>query len=673
MAQLTPFGDEIISPSQSQPRLTPFGDEIVSPDQPQPEGEAPFTMGGLGKSVATGVRGGLESIVSSPGDLVNWEISKVGQLAKYFGAGDDTIKAIEEYRSPVTNEAVRGATDAGVQALPGAATIQDITRHAPQNTSEEWGQTFGNFAPALLSGPAGWGRAAARTLVPTIATEGTGQLTRQLAPEWEDTARMVAGVLSGVGTEAGIRGGGKAMAEIGTNPAAVKRVQQLLRESGMSADDVDARMRELGDQSAPIDTGDEAGNLLRQEAAQIHARGGEGRATLDPMLRAREKSAGTRLKDDVAAAVGPRSEEPTATLEALKLRAQEGGKKQQTAHPAQVEPVDAQAVVDDIDSRLGVEKDAGKRKALQDIRESLHIRDQQGTAPGPTLDPSSEGLLSARQAIDNKLYKADGSPRDIGQGEAAILKDYRARINDMMEKANPSIRAADAEIHQTKQEERAFNTGREIYENPRGAPTEVEFKQTYDAMSPGEKETLLKGVNAETYRQLGITGNTRAKLESQLRGEGRWNTEKLSAVIGPEKAEQLMSALKRERIFQESYQKIVQGSKTAETIGREGKSLRQAIANAFPDIGAGAGTGAVMGAPGTGAMLGGLPHLRSYLTQKLGQGGPKVDAGVARLLASQDPQFIAEAMRALRAKTSMPPLLPALEEDEGARRRRGAR
>ncbi len=69
---------------------------------------------------------------------------------------------------------------------------------------------------------------AARVAIPTAATETAGQVTRQLAPEYEDAARLVAGILSGGGqalAEGGLRLS-SGLKKLDTTPGGMSRVKQ---------------------------------------------------------------------------------------------------------------------------------------------------------------------------------------------------------------------------------------------------------------------------------------------------------------------------------------------------------------------------------------------------------------------------------------------------------------
>jgi hypothetical protein len=279
--------------------------------------------------------------------------------------------------------------------------------------------------------------------------------------------------------------------------------------------------------------------------------------------------------------------------------------------------------------------------ALQRIRKSLMLRNSD------VVDPTSEGIHEARKAIDNELYDSQGRPRDVGSATAKALGDYRRMIDEALGNAGP-IKQVDAKRAQIGKEERAFSTGQELYDTGRGQASPVEFQRTWDAMTPGEQQATLNGVNVETYRQLGINSNDLVKLQSLMKGEGKWNQQKLATVIGEDKAASLMDAISREKTFQESYNKVVQGSKTAESIRQPARGFGQAVSGAVPEVGA----AMLAGGPKAGGLVA-LSHLRRYLTERVAKSGqPQLQAGVARLLSSDRPQDLLEALRVIEQHQS---------------------
>jgi hypothetical protein len=531
-------------------------------------------------------------------------------------------------------------------------------------------ETVGQFAgTAFLPGGA-----MSRVARPFVAAAGTEAAGAAVPEEYENVARLVAGMVLGGGIARGERSFRErsALRIIGTTPAAANRVKQLLIDQGMTAEEATARMRALGPEATLMDVGP----ITRQEAQQIHATPGPGRGVIDPMLRERERGANRRLETDVTTAVGPELQR-TDILQALKDRAAALSPEYKAAHAAQEKPVETQGIVDAIDSDLAVVKSPETANALKRIRKSLHLpdgkKDPQTGEVTYELDPSSEGLHEARKAIDNVLYDSQGRPRDVGADTARRLNDYRRQIDEALGEAGP-IKEVDVKRAQIGKEERAFTRGEEIYETPRGSPSTVEFQRTWDAMTPGERGHVLSGVNVETWRQLNISANDRVKLQTLLKGEGKLTQQRLASVVGEDKAQALMDALGREKTFQETYNKVVQGSKTGETVSRKGGGgIVQAAAQALPEVaavGAAGGPWAALASAGSNARRIGW----DILSHRAATGR---DAEVAKLLITQRPDDIARAMQIMQERGSVlpPAIVTALlaRQQDTARRKEDQR
>jgi hypothetical protein len=646
------------------------------------EKEQASTAAGLVKAAVTGVRGGIEGAAGFLGDIpemagqgTSYVLGKVGATPEQASKTGEAVKSsvsmpfrpillakalqMAGIISPETAQQLSGtgaptsaqvgqATDAAVNALPSSVSepLQDVSRHQAQGPAERGLETAGNFAGGALL-PGGPLARAARVLLPAAATEAAGEATKSVAPDWEPAARMVAGFIAGggVGTAENAFRLRSALRAVNATPAAARRVRTMLIDQGMSPDDAAARMRELGPQATTADTGPNT----RQAAQKIQAGGGAGRGIIDPLLRQRETEANPRLEADVTTAVGPQQQR-SAIEQGLKDRLSEATKAQEQSHAAQTAPIDVQGIVDDIDTRLGVEKSGPVHSALQKVRDSLFIKKTAPDQPDQ-LEVGSEPVLSARQAIREMLYDQNGAPRtDIGPKQAAVLKDIYAKVNTAIDPANKTLRGADKTIEQIGKEKTAFTTGQETFDTQRGTPSPVEFQDKWNAMSDGEQGHVLSGVNVETWRQLGITGNDRVKLQQILRGEGKWNFEKLATVVGSDKAQALMNALEREKVFNETYNKVVQGSKTAETVDPKSGSFLGAAAGAVPDV----MLSGAMGGPAGGMAAAGV-HARRYLAELMSRHNPAADVDVARMLMSQNPDDLVNAMQILgRRRSALP-------------------
>lgn len=205
-----------------------LADEIRRRDAAAQTKEADVTLSGAGKALATGTRRGLESIPAIGGDvgaLGQVGIEKLGKLtdappretsalgqafrtaidpvskwhmlarALGFAEGDPAdLKTL----ATSTSADVGGLTDRGVQMLPegAASAVQDVTRHVPQNTTEEYLTTGAEFATsALAPGPSSFLRRAGTGFLTGLGSEAAGQATAGTA--YEPWARVGAGLAGG--------------------------------------------------------------------------------------------------------------------------------------------------------------------------------------------------------------------------------------------------------------------------------------------------------------------------------------------------------------------------------------------------------------------------------------------------------------------------------------------
>jgi len=474
--------------------------------------------------------------------------------------------------------------------------------------------------------------------------------------DWRDRL-LEGGVSGGIGAITGgtLSGAGALLAnralESTGGMTGAKEGANLLKEMNTSAADATQQMRELGPEATLLDVGhvpgNPLGNNLLQTGQRIQAAGGEGGGRIDALLRARESGKNARLESDVTQTIGPR-QQPSVVLDALEARRNAVGTQYPAAKSNQVRPADLQPIADELDAEIATAR-GGMQRVLKRVRGMLDIPGAKGN-----LDPSSEGVHAMRVELDNMIKKAaPGSP------EYARLNDYRKMIDAELKGASPNIKMLDTNYSQVKNEERAFETGQQIYENPRGAPTEVEFKQTFDTMSPGEKQHVLSGLNVETWRQLGIQGNDLVKLQTLLKGEGKWNTEKVAAVIGRDKTDQLWRAINREKTFNETYQKIVQGSRTAGSLPKnrgKGDGIGRNILSLIKSGAAGFGIGGIPGA--ASGVLADLGKMGTAGMQALQQAADS-DPQLARMLTSQDPARIEKAINFILNRRVRTPALTA--------------
>lgn len=209
---------------QAKPR---FAGAPVSVQSSAPEVS---TAGDIARSGLSGVRKGVESGLGIFGDVRDlmgglgaWLAGKAG----FSEADQDFVRSGKIFaNSPLGN-------------IPDTATIRQGTEavigkpHEPQTAAGEYAQTIGEFAPAAVAGPGGVVRKAATAIVPAVASETAGQLTK--GTPYEQYARAAAALTAGVPTAFFGRGGTSAAAVSrameGSTPQQINQAERLFQDA----------------------------------------------------------------------------------------------------------------------------------------------------------------------------------------------------------------------------------------------------------------------------------------------------------------------------------------------------------------------------------------------------------------------------------------------------------
>lgn len=615
--------------------------------------DAPVTGGGLLKSGLSALREIPEGMVKAGSALTAWEARKAAAIARAMGADDATVEAIEKFgREQWKPEQIEGATNEAVSVLPGGEAINAATQHVPENLTEEGVSAVTQFLPALLtknpegmSGLPAFGRKLlTRVAAPAAVTEGAGQVTRQVAPELEDAVRMVAGFATGVPSAASRAEALAAMKLITKSRGAMKALSTAVqRDFGKSPEAMArgrAKIEELGGDTTLMDLGPN----LEQAGSQIYSKPGTGREAIHTRLQGREDATANRVDTGLREAGIPQVSE-NKVLEALHERREAGSVAQRESHPAQVAPVDLEPVVTKIDTLMATEKSPKIRSALTKVRKMLHVDKTQPDQPDVT-ETASETVLSARQAIGEMLYEADGSPKKgLGPKTKNTLDDLYADLNRQLDPANPTLRKADAEIEQAAKEETAFKEGKSKVLRTEGDKviSPEDFDQTWSAMSGGEQAATKQGISAKIDQMQGTTANEKAALKKAILGTGKWNYQKIATAFGGETAQKLAQLLAREETFQNTYRKIIKNSKTAETQVDDTHPLAKFASETADRVAAGGTVAGIKGAGvglGLGIVKGGIERLGDWATS-----GRRAELG--KVLAGGDPQGALDAVQGM--------------------------
>src|SRR6188768_1505830 len=160
-------------------------------------------VGAIAASLATGVGEGVHAIPGALGDLFGLGMQAGGWIDRQTGLGEalglGPAASSEDIAKrnplqPITSQAMEGYTGF------------DKAKHVPQTTAGEFARTIGQFATPV-AGATAISKAATLPqklmtvakvgVAPAVLTEGAGQATRKIAPEWETAVRVLTGAASG--------------------------------------------------------------------------------------------------------------------------------------------------------------------------------------------------------------------------------------------------------------------------------------------------------------------------------------------------------------------------------------------------------------------------------------------------------------------------------------------
>jgi hypothetical protein len=162
----------------------------LTPEKPK---EDVSVLADVAKSGGIGAVKGAIGAVGAGGDLRSLASAGVDKLGELTGVNPETVK----------NVASKVAAFTPLAALNYAPTSHDIQSkiedttgefYKPKTTAGEYAQTVGEFLPAAVGGEGSLAARAAQVLVPALASETAGQLTK--GSDAEPYARTAAALLS---------------------------------------------------------------------------------------------------------------------------------------------------------------------------------------------------------------------------------------------------------------------------------------------------------------------------------------------------------------------------------------------------------------------------------------------------------------------------------------------
>lgn len=172
--------------SASGPRLVPVeGDPFAQPEKPS-------AAGGIARAFGAGV---INGAIATPGfladrgqDAMRMAAHAGDRLRQAVGLAPNDPRAMAELEQP----------------MPGTTAFnKDLVEraigplHRPETVAEEYAHTLGEFAPGVIGTPGGAIAKAAGVVLPALAAETAGQITK--GTPYEGVARVGAGLVAGVG------------------------------------------------------------------------------------------------------------------------------------------------------------------------------------------------------------------------------------------------------------------------------------------------------------------------------------------------------------------------------------------------------------------------------------------------------------------------------------------
>ncbi|TPM37054.1 hypothetical protein [Mesorhizobium sp. B2-3-2] len=215
--------DDFMSMSPEQQQATV--EEIAGQIQP----EQSSGLGDVTKSAISGVRQGVESIVGMAGDVGKYQGQLAGWLAGKLGASPETQDTVRAVASKITP----------FPTSPTTERVQEETRnlagdpYQPQTTAGEYARTIGQFAPGVVAGPGGAISKTAMAVIPAVASETAGQITK--GTPYEKYARAAAALVAGAPVAFFGQAGGNAAtiakAVEGSTPQQINEAERLFMDA----------------------------------------------------------------------------------------------------------------------------------------------------------------------------------------------------------------------------------------------------------------------------------------------------------------------------------------------------------------------------------------------------------------------------------------------------------
>lgn len=546
---------------------------------PAPEGEGSSVMGTI-RSIGTGIAQGSIGLANTIGDVGAWAEDKA---AGWMGFTPEQMDAMREARGALGVGSSRRTSD-----VIGKVEEQTGEFYQPQGTIEEYGNTFGQFLPGLVTGPGKtFVQGVKNAFLPTIlgagASETAGQATKG---SWvEPYARFIGG-LGG-----GLLGGGinnwaskPAAPYPEMSPGAQARVGNALNDTFDTPQAAAQRAAELGDEAMTLNMG----RRPAQQASTIAAYPGESSSIIGEAVNKQIGRSGDRAIADWEGAVGPSVSRYEAQLQAAATK----NGASSLYEVAKGRPVNPAPIHNTILKQLTeAGNDPQARAAIKEISDLL-IDPNTGSLAfdaktgAPSLVGGTQAFINDAGALVNarirvaemisKLGKeVSNSPGDdlfaVGKRTSvgARLNAVRKAINEVLHQ-DETLKAADKIWSSAERTQNAFEFGRTKLLG-RGdsviEPEALAAKLNKPNLTVEERAAIAKGLSRRGNALLGDVAPNRN--DGKAMGDAiatENNLARIGQVSGPDASGRVRQMAAREDLFAKDANRITGNSTTAEKL-----------------------------------------------------------------------------------------------------------
>lgn len=323
--------------------------------------------------------------------------------------------------------------------------------------------------------------------------------------------------------------------------------------------------------------------------------------------------------------------DPVQKLAQLKQNIRDVGSKDINPVVASAKPVDLTDTIANIDAkrRPGVQSiisggeflpDSAINKALAGIKRNL--TNDKVMASDPQSLHKVQSVL--RSTAENLMKSSSGQDRQMGYAISQVRNDI---VNAIDKSSAGQYKPALAKYRDEYHIQDAFEHGHDsIISNSRKMQDRPEFfKQWVDSASKPELEAAREGARLAIDTQ--INGFKHGARRGTDVGQVEFNKDRITALFGKEKTDELFKKLEHERMISDTNTKLVQGSQTAMRMTADSRTALPTKGNAAGLIPPAVIEGANMlssGIPGAGAA-----------TYALAKGGMMLRDKVATSLAKE--------------------------------------